>query len=52
VSSAKEEQMNVTMRDVLVHQARQHLFAGVLTRHKAGKEINFKKSKFFSYVWF
>ena len=32
LSSAKEKRMNVTMRDVLVHQARQPLFAITLTR--------------------
>ena len=29
--------MNVAMRDVLMHQAREPLFAVMLTRHKAGQ---------------
>jgi len=36
VSSAKEKQMKIAMRDVLVHQAREPLFAVMLARHKAG----------------
>jgi hypothetical protein len=45
MSSAKGTQMNVTMTDVLAHQARQPLFADVLTRHKA-KKLNNVFAKF------